>query len=75
MDYEKTLTYATIERFSDRNTLEIKKRLVEHRLLKEDDINLQKELEHIERKLKGFYEAERIKLEKVRNQKRVSEES
>ena len=73
MEYEKTLVYMTVERFSDKKSLEIRKRLVEHTLQKENTENLVKELEHINKKLEYFYEKDRIKLEKIRNQKRVSE--
>ena len=73
MEYEKTLNYITIERFSDRTTLEIKKRQVEHKLKDQLTENLQKELEHINRKLESVYEKERLKLEKVRNQRGISE--
>ncbi len=70
MNYEKTLTYVTVERFSCKTALECRKRLLEMNPGPLPE-NQQKELEHVNKKLEQVYEKDRIRAEKVRDQKGI----
>lgn len=72
MEYEQTLIYTTVERFSCKETLALRKRYLELTIEEDSHINLRKELEHVNKKLEERYEIERNREERLRNQKGVS---